>query len=161
MRVLLQALPLPPYFSSSAKFPVDRVLCHFRRQSLEEHVAELGRSAGVQGFLNPRWRKRLGGIVLEAGLRQQAARLSSSGMAGAANGPPPLYRANVGVCLLNAKNEVWRVLCPPDCVWSSHEYLSWGCNFFCHLGACLFQVESGYGQECLNSKPCRPIMIIR
>jgi hypothetical protein len=32
---------------------------------------------------------------------------SSSSMAAACNSPPPDYRANVGICLVNDKNEVF------------------------------------------------------
>lgn len=65
---------------------------------------------GNSRFENPRVRREgFRGEVWSGGRTLRCSVASESGgfgMAGASSDPPPMYRANVGVCLINDKNEV-------------------------------------------------------
>ncbi len=59
----------------------------------------------------PRSRRNPEGFVVELRFRRRSFHSSSLlSMAAACNSPPPDYRANVGVCLVNSKNEVTLLL---------------------------------------------------
>jgi hypothetical protein len=60
-------------------------------------------------FANPRWVRREPVEALPGRkVRYRSVTASSSAMAdvGICTGPPPMYRANVGICLINQNNQV-------------------------------------------------------
>lgn len=79
------------------------------------------------------------GEVVVSGVRSGAGRIfscaassSCSAMAGACSDPPPMYRANVGVCLINDKNQVSVFLEPvPLCYNLFGYFFRAGVSFLC------------------------------
>jgi len=114
-RLVLQARPLSlpaRFFSLASHHPRLSSCCAqisvFRRHAVEAHTAVAIRALGNREFGSPGWR------IKEAGCSQRkivsSSGFSSSAMAGACGGPPPQYRGNVGICLINDKNEVFVAL---------------------------------------------------
>ncbi len=136
MPLLLPSLPvrfptafLPSPCSSTATFAVFSAVSCFRSISFSSTSRDAvtsrktgGRESAVccrfGGLSIPRSRRRRKNQeVVEAYLRRRtynaflslpssSSSSSSSSMAAACNSPPPDYRANVGICLVNDKNEV-------------------------------------------------------
>ena len=110
-RFVLQARPLSlpaRFFSLTSHHPrfstCSAQISGLRRHAVEAHAAVAIRALGNREFGSPGWR------IKEAGCSGRknvsSCGVSSSAMAGACGGPPPQYRGNVGICLINDKNEV-------------------------------------------------------
>jgi hypothetical protein len=135
--LLLPSLPvrfptpfLPSPCSSTASFAVFSAVTCFRSiafSSTSRDAVTSRKTRGIdsavccrfRGLSIPRSRRRRrrrkNQEVVEAHLRRRTynaflslpSSSSSSSMAVACNSPPPDYRANVGICLVNEKNEVF------------------------------------------------------
>lgn len=112
--LMLQALPLPgrllPKLSIYATTTTRRAATAVHHRCFPSSGASLDTFsvACVSRFANP----RLTSEVASPGARRFSCAASpasswSSAMAGACSEPPPMYRANVGVCLINDQNQVY------------------------------------------------------
>ncbi|KAG0613746.1 hypothetical protein M758_6G127100 [Ceratodon purpureus] len=103
--MLLQALPLPARLYATSTRSSARCLRSGAVASLSYDVncVAFRRGLGVRGELNPRVKEDgFGGEV-----RRTFRCSAGSAMACASTDPPPMYRANVGVCLINDENKVF------------------------------------------------------
>ena len=106
--MLLQALPLRARLCAPACCPARCFRTapspRFQRRSLS--FQGLGARGGSSvANLRAGVRREVFGLPLRCSAASASA-LAASAMAGASSDPPPMYRANVGVCLVNDKNEV-------------------------------------------------------